>query len=668
MKKPKNARASDDRLQVVLNRLGDPTQGKELAYDSEGSGLDWRVHHTVGHVVTFGPRPDDSYYVPFRHAGGGNVGGHSGPQTKDGWDGKPAPGERELLDAIFRKGRRIIGHNLAFDLKFGFRLIGTQAFEPQFEDTMINEPLIDEFAGKFSLDACCARRGVQAKKGEVLYQHIANCFPGEGILPTAKSAMGHYWRLPGNDAIAVEYAAGDGTSTWQLRDSQMKDINEEVEYRRVKDPETGRLVPQFTSLAKVHNIESRLIRVLARMTCRGIKVDIGYFEQLRDKLNNQIDKLISVDFKGHPDIANVSLQSGTDVRWFMEKHGVTDWPMTPKTKKPSFPESWLKLSEPGRKIIAGRQIVHMRNSFITPLLEEHIWKGRVHANFNQLRGDDYGTIIGRLSADSPNLQQAHKRDPVRGRMLRSGFIPDDGMVFAEADYRQCEPVLLAFVSRCKVLLDGFRAVPPIDAHAAVTRAMNLHRGYDDWDAAQKKAARENGKRINQTLITGGGMNVIVEKYDADPNEVQQQYKDYFAAMPEIKKTQKNMAATFRRRGYMVTLLGRRLHLPRSSRHSDMSYVGLNRYLAGGNADILKSKMVEIDDYLESEGRPPVEMLNNIHDAIDFQFDPDYRPVYDRCIEIMQQFGPDDLIHLDLPLGVDHDEGENWAIATFGEEK
>lgn len=658
MKRRAQQNQADQRLQVVLNRLYEHAGG--LAYDSETSGLDWRTNHIVGHVVTFGPSPLDSYYIPFRHAGGGNIGARAGVPTATGWDGTLAPGERELLNWVFRPGRRIVGHNLAFDLKFVFRLVGTQAFEPQFEDSMINEPLINEFAGKFSLDACCARRRVQAKKGTVLYQHIADMFPGESILPTAKSAMSHFWRLAGDDPVAVEYAAGDGTSTWQLRDKQMVDINEQVEYRRVNGE------PQYTSLAKVHDIESRLIRILARMTCKGIRVDVGYFEQLRADLNQQVQRLIESNFAGHPDPNNVSFQAQSDVRWFMEKHGVTDWPMTPKTKKPSFPESWLKLSEPGRKIVAGRRVVHMRNSFITPLLDEHIWNGRVHANMNQMRGDDYGTIIGRLSEDSPNLQQAHKRDPERGRMLRSGFIPDPGMAFAEADYRQCEPVLLAYVSRCKVLLDGFRAVPPVDAHAAVTRAMNLHRGYDDWDDKQKKVARENGKRINQTLITGGGQKVIVEKYDADPNEVAKQYRDYFKAMPEIKTTQNNMLRTFRQRGYMVTLLGRRLHLPNG--RTDLAYVALNRYLAGGNADIIKSKMVEIDDYLESEGRPPIDMLNNIHDAIDFQFAPEARPVYDECIEIMQRFGEKDLITLDVPLGVDHDEGCNWAIATFGEEK
>jgi DNA polymerase-1 len=643
--------AADSTLQTVLNRLDDPSSN-ELAFDTETSGLDWRYNAIVGYVITFGPDPRDSYYIPVRHGGGGNVGGAVGLASPTSWDRRTIlPGERLLLKALLRKGRKLIGHNLAFDLKFTYCVAGLATFLPSYEDTIVNEPLIDEFAGKFSLEACANRRKVQAKKGEILYQHIAKMFPGENILPTQKSAMPHYWRLAGDDPVAVEYATGDGTTTWQLRDAQRSEIVKPVEFMRRNGE------PIYTTLEKVHDIESRLIPVLARMTCKGIKVDVGYFEQLRDQLNAQITDMLQ-DF---PDPDNASAQAPSDVQWYMEKHGVTDWPMTPKTKKPSFPESWLEQSKPGRRIIAIRRVTHMRNSFINPLLDEHIWNGRVHANFSQMRNDEFGTIIGRLSCDSPNLQQAHKRDRERGRMLRGGFIPDEGMVYAEADYRQCEPTLLAYYSRCKVLLDGYRNDPKFDAHTGVTRAMNLSKGYDTWDKAQQKDAREYGKRINQTLITGGGKGVIVQKYKVDPREVDQQYVNYFRAMPEIKTTQKAMERVFRQRGFMVTLLGRRLHLP----SSDRSYVALNRILSGGNADVIKSKMVEIDDYLESESRPPVDILNTIHDAVDFQFDNDYRHVYNRCLDIMTRFGPDDLISLDVPMRIDSDEGRTWAEATFG---
>src|SRR5574343_1511863 len=125
---------SDTRLQEVLNRLDAPGS-ENLTYDSETSGLDWRYNHVVGHVVTFGPDPRDSYYLAVRHGGGGNIGGHRGPGTPTGWAGELHPAEKLLLPKLFRSGRRITGHNLAFDLKFAYRLAGVQAFEPQFEDT-----------------------------------------------------------------------------------------------------------------------------------------------------------------------------------------------------------------------------------------------------------------------------------------------------------------------------------------------------------------------------------------------------------------------------------------------------------------------------------------------------------------------------------------------------
>ena len=638
----------EDKLQTVLNRLDSHSGG--LVYDCETSGLDWRFNHVCGHVISFGPLPSDSYYIPVRHAAGGNVGG-KGPVTATGWDGKLARGEKELLSRIFRKGRQITGHNVSFDAKFAYRLIGVQAFEPQFFDTMINEPLLNEFAGKFSLEACCLRHGVQPKLASQMYAHLRQKFPE---IKSDREAMGHFWRLAGDDPMAVEYATGDGTSTWQLRDAQRVKIEEQISLGRDRNGQE-----RFTDLTRVHGIESRLIRVLARMTCKGIRVDVGYFEELKHKLDLQIRQMLEI----FPDPGNASAQAPSDVKWYLEKCGVTDWPLTPKTRKPSFPEKWLETHQPGRDIIKIRHLTHLRNTFVNPLLESHIWNGRVHCNFNQLRNDEYGTITGRLSCDSPNLQQVPKRDHERSKMLRTGFIPDSGMLFSDVDYSQAEPRILAHYSRCKVLLDGYRNDPEFDAHTGVTRAMNLSKGYDDWDKATKKAAREVGKRINQTLVTGGGRNAIVTKYGVAPNEVDQQYRDYFRAMPEIKTLQHRAALLMKQRGFVVSLLGRRSKLLDPNK----AYIAVNRLLQPGNADVLKSKMVEIDDYLDSEGRPPVDVLCNCHDALNFQFDPAHRAVYNECLAIMVRFGPDDLIPLDVPMKVEPGEGKNWSEATFGAE-
>lgn len=605
------------------------------AFDTETSGLSWQQHAIVGYVFTFSTKPGDSYYIPVRHAGTGNIGSQPGLTSATGWDGKLADGEKELLDAALQAKHRYVGHNLSFDLKFLYRVAGTDAFIPQFEDTMVNEPLLNEHAGKFSLDACCLRHGVQAKKGQQIYDHIHTLFPE---VPATASSMGHFWRLSGDDAMAVDYAEGDGTSTFQLREAHMPGIKEQ-------------------ELERVWDLECRLIRVLARMTCKGIRIDVDKTKALQADLTKQINTLMEKLPEG------ASVRSPKDVRAWLESNGVTGgWPVTPKRGQPSFTEDYLKTIAPGRDILDIRHLSHLRDSFITPLIETHIWRGRVHANYNQMRGDEYGTITGRLSCDSPNLQQAHKRDAVRGRMLRGLFLPDEGKIFAEVDYSQAEPRLLAYYSRCKTLIDGYTSTPFVDAHTAVAKAIDPN--WDNLPKAEQKALRENSKRVNQTIISSGGKGVIVARYGVDPREVDRIWNDWFKAMPEVKVFQRKATNRMRKQGYVFSLLGRRSRL--IDPHKD--YVAVNRLLQMGNADLMKAALVRMDDYLESVGRP-LDVLNTIHDAADFQFDEAARVHYNKCLDIMRDVTSNESpIHLDIPMEVEAGEGCTWALATFGPEE
>lgn len=622
--------AASATLQEVLNRL---QQQKQRCVDVETSGLNWRKNHIVGYVVTFGPAPQDSYYIPFRHFGNANVGERSGPTTAENWDEKLAPGERELVTALDQQGTTLFGHNMSFDLKFLSRVEFT--FRPRIEDTIINAPLIDELQGKFSLEFCANDAGVQAKKSAQMSNYLCEKFN----IPAAKAkeAMGHFWRLPGDDSMAMEYATGDGTTTWQLRDWQMKEIEKQ-------------------ELTRVWDVESRLIPVLARMSVKGIRIDEERFTWLKTYIKSSIDALK----REFPEDFNE--RSSLDVRHWMEQHGHTDWPTT-ANGQPSMIAAWLENYEAGKKVIKIRKLSVLRDTFALPLQVTHLHNGRVHTNFNQLRGDEYGTVTGRLSSDSPNLQAVPKHDEETGRLYRSIFVPDPSMTWASVDYNQCEPRLLAYYSRCKVLFDGYMSDPPVDAHTAVAVAAN-RRWHTLTPSEQKHYRNAYAKRINQTIITGGGKNVLVEKYKVPREEVDQVWNDYFRAMPEVRMIQKKMSKRMEDRGYLLTLLGRRCRL----QHRDKSYVALNRALQGGNADILKLKMVEVDEYLDSIGRP-LDMLLNCHDATEFQFPEEARKHYQECLRIMQDFASNGaVIKLDIPMTVDAGEGPNWAVATYGPEK
>src|SRR5215207_1249625 len=262
--KPDSLQA-DIKFQEVMNRLeaGAPVR----CLDVETSGLDWRRNHLAGYAIAFGPDPRDSYYIPVRHAAGANVGGHGGPQTAEGWDGSFYMAEVALV-ALLAKGGLCFGHNLSFDLKFLSR-VGFSLNQCRFEDTMINAPLLDEWQGKFSLEFCANVEQVVAKRSVEMIEHLRKQFPEA----TPKNAMGNFWRLPGNDEIAVAYAEGDGTTTWQLRDKQRPQINDQ-------------------ELQQVHDIESRLIPVLARMSLKGIRIDEDRLQWLRKYAERRIDELL----------------------------------------------------------------------------------------------------------------------------------------------------------------------------------------------------------------------------------------------------------------------------------------------------------------------------------------------------------------------------------------
>jgi DNA polymerase-1 len=578
-----------------------------MVVDVETDGLDWKKNKTVGYVLSFGPLDADGVYLPIRHEAGGNL------------DEKNVLGMlRDALPAV----PVVIGHNLQFDLQFieadGIRILNPKT---RFEDTQINACLIDELSASFSLDAQAKKFGVQVKRGDTLYEHMAKIFGGEPV----RSQMANFWKLRGDDPYAVSYAVGDGASTWQLWAKQQSFLDE-------KDG-------QGYDLRQVWDVECRLIPILAAMSKKGVRVDEDRLVQVRRLVERKLQSARA----GLPEGFNE--RSGPAVRKYMEAQGLDDFPRTEKGN-PSFPESYMLTNEPGRRVIAVRKMSNLLNSFVIPLQERHLHKGRVHTTFNQARSDEFGTITGRLSSSDPNLQQVPKRNKELGPIFRSVFVPDEGMIWGSADLSQCEPRILAHYSECKVLLDGYRAKPSVDAHSAVAKAANVE--------------RQKGKTVNQLLLTGGGTGRLSEELGISLSEAQALMKQYFDAMPEIKKLQDVSKRVFEARGYVRSFLGRRAHLE----DRRFSYKAINRLLQCGNADMIKWMMVRIGE--ETWGQQGFDMLLNIHDALDFQFSPDAEPVYRRALEIMCDVeGPP--FNLIVPMETDADEGKNWGEATYGME-
>ena len=608
---------------VVLRRLASP-ETTNVVIDVETSGLDWRRNYVVGYVITFDNDDASNYYVPVRHRNA-NVAGYrpaEGPVHLP-HECEAHPFETKMAEVLKSRGKslRLIGHNMHFDLKFMARH-GVTPVHNTLECTMVNAGLIDEYRKSYSLDQCCLDAKVTTKLGGDLYHHLASVCGGAAD----RKQMGNYWRLDGDDALGVEYALGDGISTWELWEWQNSEIRRQ-------------------DLTGVHELECRTINALHRMMMRGVKIDEERMAEVAGIVRSRLDEAAAKLPEG------LNTRAPSQMKKLFTDHGHTDWPVTEKGNA-SFAEAWLLTTEIGRHVVAARKYRNLLDSFIAPM-EQHIWQGRVHTEFNQSKSDEYGTVTGRLSSSRPNLQQVPKRNEELGRLFRSIFVPDEGMVWASVDYSQCEPRLLAHYSSCKVLVDGYSQVPAIDAHTAVAEAARID--------------RTSGKRLNQGLITGMGKAKLISELGVSEEEGNRIYDNYFKAMPEIKHIQKHAANVLRTRGYVVSLLGRRARLQRFSNGGSNDYKAINRLLQCSNADIIKKAMSDIDEYLGDSDE--CHMMLNIHDSLDFQYKKGSgEETYRHCIDLMNDFGPDKSVKMKVPMDVDEGIGPNWAIASYGEEK
>ena len=583
---------------------------KDIVVDVETDGLDWRKTRAVGFVITVGPTKNETWYFPTRHAQGGNC------------------DHRKITDWIkdkiaSREDVRLIGHHFKFDLHY-LANEGIEFRSKSLECTMVNAAILNENAGKYDLESCAERMGVTPKKGEVMYKHLATLFDGE----PNKKQMANFWRTAGDDPVVNEYASGDGISTWQLWQEQQKAIGEQ-------------------DLWQVHLLECKVLRTLFRMERIGIRIDVDKMKELKLQLGYKYAKTIKEFTK------DFNPRSPIQMKTLMEKYRQTNWPMTAPSKKfptgqPSFPEEWLKTHVIGRKVISSRKLSHMLSTFIDPVLERHEHRGRIHTTYNQLKMDDYGVVSGRLSSSQPNLTGIPKRDKTYAPMLRDTFLPERGCLWSSNDYQQQEFVVFAHYSKAKALVEGYKAEPPIDAHQVVANKMNVERN-------------PTGKRLNLAQVYGQGITALSSHLGITEAEGKKLSQEYHTLFPEARQLYSKAQTTARNRGYIKTISGRRRRFP----NKNHCWTAMNQLIQGSSADITKQKMVEVDEFFESEGGK-AQLQLQIHDDLNWSYpdNPQGKALNDHAIEIMQSFGEKDAITLDVPLRVDHESGDSWGMATF----
>ena len=519
-----------------------------------------------------------------------------------------------------------IFHNAMYDVcwirSMGFKINGLIV------DTMIAASLIDENRFRYDLNSL-SWDYLGHGKNEVALNEEAK---SRGLDP--KSEM---WKLP---AMYVgSYAEKDAELTlelWQIFKKEI--IHQDIE--------------------SIFNLETDLFPCLVDMRFLGVRVDSNKASLLKQELETEEKKILLAISK--ETTIEPQIWAARSIAKVFDKLSLP-YERTAKTNSPSFTKNFLQEHEhPVVKMIArAREINKAHTTFIDTILRyEH--KGRIHADINQIRSDQGGTVTGRFSYSNPNLQQLPARNKDLGPMIRSLFLPDEGRTWGCFDYSQQEPRLVVHYAS----LYKFPSVNDVIDNYENDAAADFHQTVADM----AEIPRTQAKTINLGLFYGMGKAKLQAELGVSKDKAAELFDQYHAKVPFVKQIMNAASNRAQERGQIRTLLGRlcRFHLWEPNQfgmhkalpHEEAlrehgpgikrayTYKALNKLIQGSAADMTKKAMLD----LYKEG---IVAHIQIHDELCVSVESPEQAK--KIVEVMEN-----AVNLEVPNKVDYEKGNTWG--------
>jgi DNA polymerase-1 len=466
----------------------------------------------------------------------------------------------EKFKQVF-KTNRIIFHNAKFDMKI-FKQVLNIDFPEKIDDTMIMHWLLDENNGHGLKELAVSI----LKKKVTKYEDV----PKEPTLFDDIDSI--------REKMAT-YCCADVENTFELYLAFNKKIKEEK--------------LDFC----YENIELPLIKVLADIELRGIKVDKENLKALSKKADAillekeaLIRALVGND--------NFNIRSSKQLRELIfDKLGMEPENLTPAGVPSTDNEALTALSKKNgavKAIVDYREFDKLNGTYLKGL-QEKMEGDFIYADFMQHR-----TRSGRLASANPNLQNIPARSDEFN--VRQAFIPRDGYKFVIADYSQIELRVMAYYSQEPTMIKEFQ------------EGGDIHQLTADMVGCTRKHA----KSINFGMIYGLSYMSLAKDLGV-PEATAEHYIDVFFG--QYKKL-KDYIAYIQKMGlacgYVVTLANRRRRFPKVTKSTTRGEVAsikrqlINTRIQGSAADLMKIGMLRAYKALK-----PLDasILIQIHDEL-----------------------------------------------------
>ena len=343
---------------------------------------------------------------------------------------------------------------------------------------------------------------------------------------------------------------------------------------------TARLLDELGPLIKAGKRQSELLQferrvqyVLAKMERRGMRIDVGYSEQLvwdllaeEDACVQEAQRLGIENVNSTKQVAEALIERGVELT---ERTPSGAWKVDRKVlgllKGPG--------EEVAEAVLGAKNSAKFRTSYVEGTLDLLDRDSRVHPRINSLQAR-----TARMSVSHPPLQQLPSGD----HRIRRMFVAEPGELIGAADYSQVELRVLGALAKEKHILQ------------AVADEVDLH----DLTAEQVGCSRKVAKAVNFLTVYGGGAKSLALVAGITMQEAKEALAGYHRAFPGVKRFGNDLMrkAEFGKKE-VVTISGRRLPLDRNRLYAATNYVVQSAARDVMGEALLALEEAELDRYL-----------------------------------------------------------------------
>jgi DNA polymerase-1 len=458
-----------------------------------------------------------------------------------------------------------------------------------------------------------------------------------------KTYLGHTYDKLGKEGVhnfpffvAAKYAEQDARFVWLLRARALRLL-------------------QKHGLMDLFEFEMEVFPAIRRQEMVGVRIDVPKMDVLQTKFEEKIadirDQLI-VDYEVPPTFNLNSTDQKIDL--IFKQHKVvpvkktdggkpsTDKDVLEKIASGNFQQrgrrgeghtqgaSDMPVAKIAGLLLENAAQVKLLGTYITGMRVKLNNDGYLHPTFTQ-----HGTDTGRLSCREPNIHNIPRESD-----LRNLFIPPPGYKLVYVDWDQIQLRIISFLAREKVMREIFLSGRDIHLETAMRV---LGKEADDVTGEERTT---HGK-IPNFLIAFGGTEYRLSIATGLPIDTCVGIIEaYFEALPRIKPWKERLLRNARERAVYdivngdrklvvpptcYTFLGRQRRLPalllnpKAARNKDewrylngklnaAERVAVNFEVQGGEADVLKTAIIDLDNYITETGFP-LKVTHTVHDEI-----------------------------------------------------